>query len=409
MDNKNLLSELHIDAASREGGGFPKHWRKPAIAAALLLLVLVGLYFMLGGKAIEVETVTAEPPPSSTNAAAVLDATGYVTARLQATVASKITGMLKEVLIEEGETVQRGQIMARLDDSDALAQLDLAKAHVAAAKSQMGQIEAALAQAKRDQKRQQELRARNVSPVKMLDDANTLVTSVSAQLQAQRRQISVAQAELRVAQVAYDNTIVRAPFSGIIVAKSAQPGEIVSPISAGGGFTRTGIGTIVDMQSLEIEVDVNESFINRVAPRQPVVAVLDAYPDWKIPAEVINIIPTADRAKATVKVRIKIKVRDPRIVPDMGARVSFYEETKGKTAVLHGVLIPSKAILERDGHNIVFVLDGDVAKSRTVKAGQTYSDFRLIESGLALGDRVVLSPPTDMPDGARVKQKTGGN
>lgn len=409
MDNKNLLSELHIDAASREGGGFPKHWRKPAAAVALLLLVLAGFYFMLGGKTIEVETATAEPPPSAANAAAVLDATGYVTARLQATVASKITGMLKEVLIEEGETVQRGQIMARLDDSDAQAQLGLAQAHVAAAVAQIGQIEAALVQAKRDQKRQKELRARNVSPAKLLDDANTQVTSVSAQLQAQKRQIGVARAELRVAQVAYDNTIVRAPFSGIIVAKSAQPGEIVSPISAGGGFTRTGIGTIVDMQSLEIEVDINESFINRVAPRQPVIAVLDAYPDWKIPAEVINIIPTADRAKATVKVRIKLKVRDSRIVPDMGVRVSFYEETKDKISAPRGVLIPANALLERDGHNIVFRLDGDVAKIREVKAGQAYSDLRLIESGLALGDRVVLNPPTDMPDGARVKQKSVGN
>ena len=408
MDHNNLLSALHIDPSRREGGGkLPKNWRWIAGGLASLLLIIAG-YLLFGRSAIEVEVVSAEPPPSATSAVAVLDATGYVTARRQATVASKITGMLSEVLIEEGEAVKAGQVLARLDDSDSKAQLGLAEAQERAAKAQLGQLDAQLAQANRDLQRQKDLRARGVVSQKNLEDAATLVTTLTGQLDTQKRQIKVAEASINVARVAHNNTIIRAPFSGIVVAKSAQPGEIVSPISAGGGFTRTGIGTIVDMDSLEIEVDVNEAFINRVTPGQPVVAVLDAYPDWKIPAAVIAIIPTADRAKATVKVRIAIKVKDPRIVPDMGVRVSFYEEQpKGQTAI-KGSLVPASAILERDGHNIVFVADGGTARARDVITGQNYGDLRLITSGLGVGEPVVRTPPANLEDGAKIKTKTGG-
>lgn len=406
MNNNDLLSALHIDPSRREGGGgLPKNWRWMAGGAAALLLLALGGYLLFGRSAVEVEVASVQPPPSASGSIAVLDATGYVTARRQATVASKITGMLSEVLIEEGEAVKAGQVLARLDDSDSRAQLRLSQAQAQAARAQLGQIDAQLAQATRDEKRQQMLRRRGVISEKNLEDAATLVTSLTAQLEAQRKQINSADAAVKVAEVAHGNTIIRAPFSGIVVAKTAQPGEIVSPISAGGGFTRTGIGTIVDMESLEIEVDVNEAFINRVSPRQPVVAVLDAYPDWKIPAEVIAIIPTADRAKATVKVRIALKLKDPRIVPDMGVRVSFYEEQPKGQPPLKGVLAPAAAVVERNGHQLVFILEGDTARAREVTAGQSYGDLRLITSGLDLGSRVIRNPPPDLEDGARVKPK----
>ena len=241
----------------------------------------------------------------------VLDATGYVIARRQATVSSKISGKLAEVLIEEGVQVEAGQVLARLDDTDARAQLDLVQARLSAARSQLDQIRIQLEQAERDLKRQEGLGARKLTSEEALENARTQVEILSALLAGPAQSGRVAEAERQVAQVDYDNTIVRAPFTGVVVAKAAQPGEIVSPMSAGGGFTRTGIGTIVDMDSLEIEVDVNESFINRVKPEQPVEAVLDAYPDWKIPASVIAIIPTADRSKATVKVRIAIDAEGP--------------------------------------------------------------------------------------------------
>jgi RND family efflux transporter MFP subunit len=329
MADQNLLKELRIEDGERDRGGGHRWLRTVVLTVGLVALGGAGYYLSLG-KTLAVDTALAVPPGAASESAPVLEATGYVTARREATVSTKITGRLAQVLIEEGEPVTEGQVLARLDDVDARAALNLAQARLTAERAQLGQIEAQLDQARRDARRQEELREKRLNSEEALETARTQVLTLSAQLEAQRGQVGVAEAQLRVAQVDYDNTIVRAPFAGVIVAKAAQPGEIVSPISAGGGFTRTGIGTIVDMDSLEIEVDVNEAFINRVKPHQPVQAVLDAYPDWKIPASVIAIIPTADRSKATVKVRIAIKQKDPRIIPDMGVRVAFLADpTRG--------------------------------------------------------------------------------
>jgi HlyD family secretion protein len=210
------------------------------------------------------------------------------------------------------------------------------------------------------------------------------------------------------AQVQLDYCTVRAPFSGVVIAKAAQVGEIVSPFSAGGGFTRTGIGTIVDMDSLEIEVDVNESYINRVAARQDTEAVLDAYPDWKIAGHVIAIIPTADRSKATVKVRVAMAEKDQRIVPDMGVRVSFLEAAPKPGAQQapppKGVLVPAASIVQRDGKSVVFAVEGDKARMRAVTQGQNMGDLRMVE-GIAAGTRVVRDPPAALADGTRVALK----
>jgi len=314
------------------------------------------------------------------------------------------------VLIEEGESVTKGQVLARLDDADARAALELAQARLTAARAQLGQIEAQLEQARRDARRQKELREKRLNSEEALENARTRVLTLSAQLEAQHGQVGVAEAQLRVAQVDYDNTIVRAPFAGVIVDKAAQPGEIVSPISAGGGFTRTGIGTIVDMDSLEIEVDVNEAFINRVKPHQPVQAVLDAYPAWKLPASVIAIIPTADRSKATVKVRIAIDRKDPRIIPDMGVRVAFLgDDSAGNPAQpLRGVLVPANAVVQRDGASAAFVMEGTRARLRRITTGASYGNQRLVEDGLKSGDRVVVDPPAGLKDGMRVAPRAPG-
>src|SRR5499433_153103 len=247
--------------------------------------------------------------------------------------------------------VQEGAVLARLDDTEAKAQLALAKAQLTATRAQLAEIRAQLIQAERDYVRQQGLADRQFISAQVLEAARTQRDMLRARLASTEEQIRVAQESVGVAQVQLDNTVVRAPFSGVVVAKAAQPGEMISPISAGGGFTRTGIGTIVDMDSLEIQVDVNESYINRVTPGQPVEAVLNAYPDWKIPGEVIAIIPTADRSKATVKVRIAIKQKDPRIVPDMGVRVAFLASgPSGVAEAPAGVLVPSAAVpVDGDG------------------------------------------------------------
>jgi len=403
MVDQNLLKELRIEENERDGGGRHR-WPRALAALAMLAALAGGGYYAFLGQALKVSTATAEAIAAADGAVPVLEAAGYVTARREATVSSKITGRLAEVLIEEGESVAAGQVLARLDDVDARAALELAQARLDAARAQLGQIEAQLEQARRDARRQQELRAKGLNSEQALETARTQVRTLSAELEAQRGQVGVAEAQMRVAQVDHDNTVVRAPFAGVIVAKAAQPGEIVSPISAGGGFTRTGIGTIVDMDSLEIEVDVNEAYINRVRPGQPVQAVLDAYPDWKIPASVIAIIPTADRSKATVKVRIALKQKEPRIVPDMGVRVAFLGNPSANSPgqAVRGVRVPANAVVQREGASVVFVFDGARARLRPVTVGVDGGDFRVVEDGLAAGERVVVDPPAGLKDGMRI-------
>lgn len=417
-DKRLLLQQLRIDPAQRdeEAGSRRPRWMVAAVATAVVLLAAGAAYFLLHGPRFEVEAATAAPPAAAAGPSAILQATGYVTARRQATVSAQITGALTQVLIEEGERVSAGQVLARLDDTAQRAALAQSAAQVEASQALLVQYRAQLEQARRDLKRNEDLIDRHLVSQQALETAGTQVQTLQAQVASQLKQVELTQAARRGAQVQLDYTTIRAPFSGVVTAKAAQAGEIVSPISAGGGFTRTGVGTIVDMDSLEIEVDVNEAYINRVRPNQPAEAVLDAYPDWTIPAHVIAIVPAADRSKATVKVRIAIEQKDPRILPDMGVRVSFLEQaaqqdgsseggSRGAAAPPRGVLVPTAAIVERDGHSVVFRIDDNRAHAIPVTAGQTYTDLRLVE-GLPSGTRVVRSPPADMADGARIVVQT---
>jgi RND family efflux transporter MFP subunit len=343
---------------------------------------------------------------SGSGQSSVLDASGYVVARRMATVSAKITGKVREVLIEEGQTVKAGQVLATLDLIDADAQLALARAQLAVAKSQVGNIKAQLVEGERNVTRNESLLNKHFVSQAVYEQAIAQRDSLSAQLAAAQDNAGVAAEQLRIAQIGIDNTVVRAPFSGVITAKSAQPGEIISPLSAGGGFTRTGICTIVDMSSLEIEVDVGEAFIGRVQPKMPVAATLNSYPDWKIPAFVIAIIPTGDRSKATVKVRIGFKELDPRILPDMGARVSFLETARpvDTPAQKPRVLAPAAAIVTRDGADTAFVFEGNKVVLRKVKTEVAHGDDVEITEGLADGEVVVLRPPGDLHDGARARR-----
>jgi RND family efflux transporter MFP subunit len=310
-----------------------------------------------------------------------------------ATVSAKTTGKVREVRIEEGQKVAEGEILAILDPVDA----DAAQALTA-------QYRAQLVQHRHDSTRLQSLAKQGLVSKQAAEQARTLVESASAQLEAQQKQAAAAEAQAVQAKVNFDYTVVRAPFAGVVTTKDAQVGEIISPLSAGGGFTRTGVGTIVDMDSLEVDVDVNEAYIGRVKPDMAAEAVLDAYPDWKIPAHVIAVVPTADRGKATIKVRVALEQKDARIVPDMGVRVSFLEENaKTGTAPLQGVLVPATAIVQRDGHDVVFVLDGERVHQRTVTpAAQTYGDLRLLPAAVSAGESVVVSPSAGLHDGADI-------
>lgn len=404
--NADLLKELRIDRQAVPPQSRRGLWVGLAIAAIVAVLALIGWLVLSRDKGIEVQTAeVAAIGTSSSGGTTVLDATGYVVARRMATVSSKITGRVREVLIEEGQRVEADQIMATLDPIDADAQRALSRSQLEAARSQTLGVKAQLAEAEANAKRLGALVGQKLVSRSQYDQAIAQRDSLRAQLATSQQNAQVASDSLRIAQNGVDNTIVRAPFAGVVIAKAAQPGEIVSPLSAGGGFTRTGIGTIVDMDSLEVEVDVGESFIGRVKPKMPIEATLNAYPDWKIPGEVIAIIPTADRGKATVKVRVALNARDARIVPDMGVRVSFLEAVKpaAVTNVKPGVLVPGAAIISRDDADIAFVVDGDTVVQRKLKLGRTLGDDREVLEGLAGGDIVVVGPAETIVDGARIR------
>jgi RND family efflux transporter MFP subunit len=398
------LSALRIDPSDRSvGGGGRKLWRWVALAAVVLgVLVVFGL---MGGKA-EVQVATARPM-SGSEGLTVLNASGYVTPRRRATVAAKITGRVKEILVEEGMPVEEGQVLARLDDSDVQAAYAAAAANLDAAKAAIPGITANLQDAEATLARTKELQKSGFIDQQALDNALASRDSLKSQLAVSKAQLKAAEARIAVAQRDIDNYTVRAPFKGIAVSKDAQPGEMVSPISAGGGFTRTGISTVVDMASLEIEVDVNESYIAKVSPGQRVEAILDAYPDWKIPASVRTIIPTADRQKATVKVRISFDKLDPKILPDMGIKVAFLQGERPAGAPVPKCLVPREAVREEGGAKVVFVLKDGRLHRKTVSAGETHGTEMEILAGVDPGEQVVVAGPKGLKDGQKAAVKKG--
>ncbi len=401
---KEGLASLKIDHSERGGGGRKGPW----IMGGLVIAALAGggWYWSTRLQAAPVKVVAVAAKSSDgSSAGAVLNASGYVTARRRATVSSKVTGKVMQIFVEEGQAVRQGQVLARLDDSQAPAQLAHAQAQVGAARKSAAQDQARLHEAELNLQRRQRLMQENVVGRAEVETAQADVDSLKARIAYAQEQIAVAQTQVRLRQTDLDDMVVRAPFSGVAISKDAQAGEMVSPVSAGGGFTRTGIGTIVDMSSLEIEVDVNESFINRVRPGQRVEAVLDAYPDWHIPAHVITTVPTADRQKATVLVRIAFEKLDPRILPDMGVKVSFLrDEVPGEAAApVTRFSVPKSAVRTLDGRTIVFVLKQDRVERRAVRTGLEEGDEIEVLSGVSAGDRVVVEGPVDLKDGDRVK------
>lgn len=398
MTDVDDLSALRIE---REPLRPERRWVKWAVLLVLIAASAAGAWLWLNReRPMAVEVVTASERAAGTQAS-VLNASGYVTARRRATVSSKVTGKVIEVNVDEGMAVREGQVLARLDDATVRATLALAQAQLEAARRAVPEIEVRLEEARSALRRREQLAKEGLATPAEMDQFDAEVKSLGARLASTREQINVAESQVALQQSALDDMVIRAPFSGVAISKDAQPGEMVSPVSAGGGFTRTGICTIVDMNSLEIEVDVNESYINRVRADQPVTAVLDAYPDWQIPAKVITMVPTADRQKATVLVRIAFDALDPRILPDMGVKVTFLREADddAMTAAQAVTLVPTAAVREENGTHYVFVVRQDTVERRAVQVGGTDGDRLEIRAGVRGGDRVVVSPPDDLAEG----------
>ncbi len=400
VPGKFQISDLKIDERARR----PRvRWMRWFAALVGISLLVLGAIRMLRERLPVVETVVARA--ATNEPVTLLNASGYVTPRRRATVAAKITGRLEQVLVEEGMRVSEGQELATLDNTDASVRLASAEAETKAAGAALQDLEVNLANARREQARSEELHRAGITTAQSLDAARTTVESLQARIALTNEQVRAAEARVQVTKQDLDNTIIRAPFAGLVVSKDAQRGEIVSPVSAGGGFTRTGIATIVDMNSLEIEVDVNESYIARVKPGQPVTATLDAYPEWKIPCRVRTIIPTADRQKATVKVRVSFDRLDPRILPDMGLKVSFLGDQPAKPANASAVLVPGEAVRDEGTSKTVFLYRDGVVERRAVRVGEARGSDREILAGVASGDQVLLRAPQDLRDGQHVKLK----
>ena len=403
--SKPNLSDLKIDhqARSNDGGGR----RLLLIAAAVIVTIAVIAILIVGGTSVTtVEVAIARAAPTG-GAATVLNASGYVEPRRKATVSAKITGKVIEVLVDEGMVVEEGQILAQLDDSDARRRYEAIRAERDVARAAIEELEVNLADSERTLRRINELRDQGVASVQDLDSATAAVDALRAKLRVSRSSLDAAEAQLAVSAQDLENYTVRAPFAGIAVSKDAQPGEMVSPVSAGGGFTRTGISTIVDMESLEIEVDVNESHIAKVTPGQPADAVLDAYPEWHIPATVRTVIPTADRQKATVKVRLTFDELDPRILPDMGVKVAFRETVEEEpTANPAQSLVPQSSVRTENGQTVVFVVEDETVDRRAVSVGRSIGNDIEIIAGVTPGDRVVVSESNGLTDGQKVKVKS---
>ena len=412
-DKASLLDQLKIDRGSAQETAARPTW---LVWAGAGLVVLVALAFgawwlFLRAAAVPVHVAVAQPlggesGGGTTAGTSALDASGYVVARRSATVSAKIIGRVTSVNIEEGQKVTAGEVLARLDDSIWRAQLEQAQAGLAQSEASLAAAQVALADAKPIYDRDEQQHSQGLISAQQFDTAKQTFNAIQTDFVVKQRMVDSARKNVEVAQRNLDDTVVRAPFSGVITVKAAQAGEIVSPSSAGGAYTRTGIGTIVDMDSLEVEVDVSENFINRVRPEQAATVKLNAYPDWEIPAAVIAVIPTADRSKATVKVRVGFKVKDPRILPEMGARVAFLTgplpAASGNATAAAQTVVPTEAVEANGDTGTVFVVDGTSVEKRAVHLGPKTSAGQIITSGLSSGTRVAIGDLSRLTDNARV-------
>jgi RND family efflux transporter MFP subunit len=409
LDTETLGSlRIERNAPSSSNGSGRKILIWASIAGAVVIAI-VASFFVFGGKATEVSTIVAEAQSAGPSlGTSVLNASGYVVARRMATVSSKVTGKIEEILVEEGMSVEKGQVLARLDPVNLKTILTMSERELEASRRNLTEIEVRLAEARRNLERNEALVKQQLISQTAIDTTRAEANALAARLEASKAQVKVAESGLAMRRIDFDDLQVRAPFAGVVISKDAQPGEIVSPMSAGGGFTRTGIATIVDMDSREVEVDVNESYINRVKPDQRVEATLDAYPDAPLASHVINIVPTADRTKATVRVRIAFDKLDARILPDMGIKVRFLDDEPAPDAQANAgprIRIPASAVQRDGGNAYVWVVSDGRVERRAVTVGAEGDGSIEVRAGVTSGEQLVSPVVQGLEDGSKVKLK----
>ena len=400
------LGALRIDKDKRQERKTGKIFG--VILAAILVVALVAGAAYYSRNSAPVVEVSAAQKAGTAGPTALLNASGYVTPRRRATIAAKITGRVTSVHFDEGTRVSEGQLLATLDDSDVQRALESAKADRDSAQAAIADYQVQLKNADIELVRAQKLQAAGVQTQEALDNAVMAADSLKAKIALAKQQVVASSSRIKEAEQAVDNTVIRAPFGGIVVSKDAQVGEIISPVSAGGGFTRTGIATVVDMKSLEMEIDVNEAYISKVKPGQRVKAFLDAYPDRELGGYVRTVIPTADRQKATVKVRITFDKIEDFILPDMGIKVTFLgdeEKIPAGTKIASVILIPQDAVRTDGSQKIVFLVKNDHAERRAITIGNTRGSDVEVIAGLNAGDSIVAKPPDNLKDGEAVEIK----
>src|SRR6187399_1859957 len=412
LDTESLGS-LRIDRTTVSSGG--NRTGLYATIAVVVVALAAGAWFYLRPKPTEITTVVAEAESSGPSlGTSVLNASGYVVARRMATVSSKVTGKVLEIYVEEGMEVKKNQVLARLDPENSSTMLTMAERELEASKRNLTEIEVRLADARRNLERNEALVKQQLVSQTALETSRAEANALAARLAASQAQVKVSESSLAMRRIDYNDLNVRAPFDGVVISKDAQPGEIVSPMSAGGGFTRTGIATIVDMDSREVEVDVNEAYINRVKPNQRIEATLDAYPDQSLPAHVINLVPTADRTKATVRVRIGFDKLEPQILPEMGIKVRFLDDqpvqaSNSQNAKGPRIRVPTVAI-QRDGSEaFVWVVNDGRVERRAVTIGPESEGNTEVLAGVTSGEELVSPVVPGLEDGGKVKLAEGNS
>ncbi len=409
LDTESLGS-LRIDRTTVSSGG--NRTGLYATIAVVVVALAAGAWFYLRPKPTEITTVVAEAESSGPSlGTSVLNASGYVVARRMATVSSKVTGKVLEIYVEEGMEVKKNQVLARLDPENSSTMLTMAERELEAARRNLTEIEVRLADARRNLERNETLVKQQLVSQTALETSRAEANALAARLAASEAQVKVSESSLAMRRIDYNDLNVRAPFDGVVISKDAQPGEMISPMSAGGGFTRTGIATIVDMSSREVEVDVNEAYINRVKSNQRVEATLDAYPDAPLAAHVVNIVPTADRTKATVRVRIGFEKLEPQILPDMGIKVRFLDDQPVQPVATQGprIRVPAVAVQKVEGESYVWVVSGERVERRAVTIGPESEGTIEIRAGVNSGDELVSPVVQGLVDGGKVKLKEDSN